>query len=175
MKQKTLLLVSVVLIAIGVGIVMLRPAQRTQPLPTGDALPDFELIDADQNTTRLSALKGSVVFVNFWSTWCASCIDEMPSIERMYRILADNPSFRVVTILYKDDETRARAFLSRRGYTFPVYVNPDESAAKIFGITGIPESFVIDKRGLLRAKVIGPTEWDSPRMMEFFRTLINES
>lgn len=175
MKRRTVLLVFVILIAVGVAMVTMKPGERTQTVQTGSALPDFELIDTEQNTTRLSALKGSVVFINFWSTWCTSCVEEMPSIERMYRLLADNPSFKVVTILYKDDQTRARAFLAKHGYTFPMYVNPDDSAARIFGITGIPESFIVDKQGSLRAKVIGPADWDSPRMIEMFRTLMNES
>lgn len=175
LTRRTILLIAVVLVAVGVAMVTMKPGQRTQTLPTGGTLPDFALIDAAQNTTRLSAMRGSVVFINFWSTWCASCIEEMPSIERMYRLLADNPSFKVVTILYKDDLTRAQAFLARHGYTFPMYVNPDDSAARIFGITGIPESFIVDKQGSLRAKVIGPAEWDSPRMIEMFRTLMNES
>jgi len=64
--------------------------------------------------------------------------------------------------------------MKENGYTFPVYLNPDESAAGIFGITGVPETFIIDKKGILRNKVIGPADWDSPRVIESFQTLINE-
>jgi peroxiredoxin len=65
--------------------------------------------------------------------------------------------------------------MQQNGFTFPVYLNTDESAAKMFGITGIPETFIIDKRGMLRHKVIGPAEWDSPRALEIIQTLIHES
>jgi len=64
--------------------------------------------------------------------------------------------------------------MKQNGYTFPVYLNTDESAAKSFGITGVPETFILDKKGILRHKVIGPAEWDSPGVMENLRALISE-
>ena len=135
---------------------------------------DFELMDINNNRITLSGMKGSVVFINFWSTWCESCIDEMPSMERMTRYFAANPAFKVVTVLYKDNLDTALSFMKENRFTFPVYLNPDESAAKIFGITGIPETFIIDKKGILRDKVIGPAEWDSPNTIQAFQALINE-
>jgi thiol-disulfide isomerase/thioredoxin len=175
MKPKSLLLLLIIIIiAILVAVFTMKPSENPKKTQVGSLTHDFELIDPGQQRTSLSAMKGSVVFVNFWATWCTSCIDEMPSIERMSRNLSDNSSFKVVTILYKDDLNRALSFMKQNGYTFPVYLNPDESAAKIFGITGIPETFIIDKHGLLRNKVIGPAEWDSPRALEIIQTLINE-
>ena len=140
----------------------------------GIAPQDFELIDVTNNKTTLSSMKGSVVFINFWATWCESCIDEMPSIERLSLHFAGNPTFKIVTILYKDDLNTALSFMQQSGFTFPVYLNRDESAAKMFGITGIPETFIIDKKGILRDKVIGPAEWDSPNTIQAFQALINE-
>ncbi len=64
--------------------------------------------------------------------------------------------------------------MKQTGYTFPVYLNPDEAAAKIFGITGVPETFIIDKKGILRNKVLGPAEWDSPQAIASFQALIKE-
>jgi len=64
--------------------------------------------------------------------------------------------------------------MNKNGYTFPIYLNPDGSAAKKFGITGVPETFIIDKKGILRNKVIGPEEWDSPGAIKSFHALINE-
>jgi hypothetical protein len=64
--------------------------------------------------------------------------------------------------------------MKENGYTFPVYLNPDGSAAKYFGITGVPETFIIDKKGGLRDKVIGPEDWNSPAAIEKFQTIIDE-
>jgi thiol-disulfide isomerase/thioredoxin len=158
-----------------VAVFTIKPVRSPKTAYVGSITHDFELLDLNRNRISLSDMKGSVVFINFWATWCTSCIEELPSIERLFRSLSESSSFKVVTILYKDDLNRALSFMKENGYTFPVYLNTDESAAKIFGITGIPETFIIDKHGLLRNKVIGPAEWDSPRTIENLQTLINES
>ena len=175
MKPKTLILLIIVGIAFVAAVLTMKPAQRPEPSHIGTVTDDFELIDPSGSKSSLSDMKGSVVFINFWSTWCTSCVEELPSIEQMYRNFSENSSFRVVTILYKDDLGRALNFMKQNGFTFPLYLNPDESAARIFGITGIPETFIIDKNGVLRHKVIGPAEWHSPRALEFFQGLIRES
>jgi thiol-disulfide isomerase/thioredoxin len=151
-----------------------KPTRGPEMAEIGRTTQDFELIDINKNRMTLAGMEGSVVFINFWATWCESCVDEMPSIERLSRHFAGNPSFKIVTILYKDDLNAALSFMKESGHTFPVYLNPDESAAKMFGITGIPETFIIDKKGILRDKVIGPAEWDSPNTLHAFQTLINE-
>ena len=175
MKPKALILLFIIVIGIMAAVFTIKPVRSPKTAHVGSITHDFELLDPNRNRISLSDMKGSVVFINFWATWCTSCIEELPSIERLFRSLSESSSFKVVTILYKDDMNRALSFMKENGYTFPVYLNPDESAAKMFGITGIPETFIIDKHGLLRNKVIGPAEWDSPRILENLQTLINES
>jgi len=158
-----------------IGFLLFRYQYSTTRIPTiGSAAPDIELVDFNNNKLRLSDLKGSVVFINFWATWCESCVDEMPSIEGLFRSMSKNSKFNLITILFKDDQYRAFSYMKGNGYTFPVYINPDGAAAKKFGITGVPETFIIDKKGVLRDKVIGPAEWDSPHAVETFHKLINE-
>jgi thiol-disulfide isomerase/thioredoxin len=173
-KNKTLILIIVVLVGILMVFFASKPSRGPEKTEIGRATQDIELIDINQNRLTLAGMKGSVVFVNFWATWCESCVDELPSIERMALHFAGNPTFKIVTILYKDDLNAALSFMQQSGFTFPVYLNPDESAAKLFGITGIPETFIIDKNGILRNKVIGPAEWDSPNAIQAFQTLISE-
>jgi cytochrome c biogenesis protein CcmG, thiol:disulfide interchange protein DsbE len=175
MKSKTIILLFIIVITIVAAVFTIKPVQSPKTAQVGSVTHDFELIDHNRNRISLSSMKGSVVFINFWATWCASCVEEMPAIERMYRNISGNSSFKVVSILYKDDLDRALNFMQQNGFTFPVYLNTDDSAARIFGITGIPETFIIDKRGMLRNKVIGPADWDSPRALEIIQTLINES
>jgi thiol-disulfide isomerase/thioredoxin len=174
MKPKVVILVIVLVSIIAVAFFSMRPVKRPQLTQTGQEVQDFTVTGTDHNTTRLSDFRGSVVFINFWATWCGSCVDEMPSIEKLFGMLAGNPSFRMITILYKDDLNRALSYMKENRYTFPVYLNQDESAARIFGITGIPETFIIDKKGYLREKIIGPSEWDSPRAVAAIQALLNE-
>jgi cytochrome c biogenesis protein CcmG/thiol:disulfide interchange protein DsbE len=148
--------------------------QHSPRITTVDSIaPDIELIDVNKNTLNLSELKSSVLFINFWATWCKSCVDELPSIERLFRQLSGNPKFRLITILYKDDGYSISGYMKENGYTFPVYLNPNGSAAKYFGITGVPETFIIDKKGILRKKIIGPADWDSPLAIEALQNLLN--
>lgn len=140
----------------------------------GSLAPDIELTDTQDNRLKLSELKGNVVFINFWASWCQPCMDEISSIEVLYRYLSGNTNFKMITILYQDDENRVSRYMKQQGYTFPIYRNPDGSAAKQFGITGVPETFIIDKKGILRDKVVGPLEWDTQPVIQSFLNLINE-
>jgi len=173
-KSKTFVLLLVLLSVLVIAFFSVRPTRSPKVMEIGSAIENFELVDRNNNRVKLSDMKGSVVFVNFWATWCGSCVEELPYVERLFRSLSDNSSFRMVTILYKDDGQRALGYMKENGYTFPVFLSPDESAAKIFGITGVPETFIIDKKGILRDKVLGPAEWDSPQIVASFRALINE-
>jgi cytochrome c biogenesis protein CcmG/thiol:disulfide interchange protein DsbE len=175
LKNKAFILLIILFSGVIIGFFLFRHQYDIARIPTiGSAAPDIELIDFNNNKLRLSDMKGSVVFVNFWATWCKSCVDEMPSIEGLFRTMSNNPKFKLITILYKDNEYRAFSYMKGKGYTFPVYINPDGSAAKKFGITGIPETFIIDKKGVLMDKVTGPAEWDSLNAVETFHKLINE-
>jgi cytochrome c biogenesis protein CcmG/thiol:disulfide interchange protein DsbE len=170
LKNKALILL-IILIS---GITIVFFIVRHQYSPRVATIWEIELIDINKNKLKLSELKGSVLFVNFWATWCESCIEELPAIEGLFRNLSENPKFKLITILYKDNGDRAFSYMKENGYTFPIYLNPDGSAAKKFGITGVPETFIIDKKGVLRDKVIGPEDWNSPGAIEKFQTLINE-
>lgn len=174
MKPRVVVLVIILVSVIAVAFFSIRPTRHPRVIHIGSEVQDFAFTGINNNITRLSDLRGSVIFINFWATWCGSCIDELPSIERLFGILADDPSFRMVTILYKDDLDRALSHMKQNGYTFPVYINQDESAARTFGITGIPETFIIDKKGYLREKIIGPAEWDSPQAVAAIRALLNQ-
>ena len=171
MKTKT----AAILISFFVLSFFLAQCQRNQKVAkVGEPVADVELIDAQENKIRLSELKGSVVFVNFWASWCPPCIDEMPSIEALFRNLSGNQKFKMITILYRDDVNSITKSAREQGFTLPIYRDPDGFAAIRFGITGVPETFIIDKKGILRDKVIGPYNWDSPAVTGTLLQLINE-
>ena len=174
MKIKPLILLAVIVCAAVITFLIVKPAPVPKVTTVGSEAVDFDLRGVDNATMKLSDMRGSVVLVNFWATWCVSCIEEMPSLGRLAQILSGNPHFKIVTILYRDDLDRAFQYLKQNGYTFPVYTNPDETAPRLFGITGVPETFIIDKKGVLRDKVIGPADWDSPQAVSSLQALISE-
>jgi peroxiredoxin len=95
-------------------------------------------------------------------------------MEMLFKRFSTNPHFKLITVLFKDDRKKVLRYMEENGYTFPVYVNPDGSAAKKFGITGVPETFIIDKNGVLRDKMIGPEKWDSPIIVGMLQSMIHE-
>lgn len=133
--------------------------------------PKFSLLDTEGKKFDLTAMKGKVVFVNFWATWCPTCRQEMPSIIRLYRKMAGKP-FVLVTVLVNDDPSRVKLFYQSIGASLPTLQDPAQKVANAFGITGVPETYLIDKQGILRKKIIGGWAWDSPEAVRLINQLL---
>lgn len=136
--------------------------------------PVFEVSDLSGKRITSADLLGNVVFVNFWASWCQPCKDEMASIESTFRSAGRNPNFKMVTVLYKDSPQNAVEYMKSQGYTFPVYIDQQGKSASAFGVTGVPETYIIDKRGMLKNRVIGPADWSGPEETLLIKTLLNE-
>jgi len=133
------------------------PSVRT----IGKPAPDFVLQDSKGKTWHLSELKGQVVFVNFWATWCPPCRAEIPSMQELQQSLPPK-DFQMLAILSNDQADVAEKLAASIGFTAPILLDPDNQAAKAYGITGVPETFIVDKQGILREAVIGGLHWSSP-------------
>jgi cytochrome c biogenesis protein CcmG/thiol:disulfide interchange protein DsbE len=120
----------------------------------GTAAPDFSLVDLDGNAVRLSDLRGSPVLVNFWASWCAPCVEEFPLLrDAATEHAADG--LVVVGIVYQDRSEAARAFMARLDATWPAAMDPGGIVAEHYGIYGPPETFFIDRDGIITARQIG--------------------
>jgi peroxiredoxin len=139
----------------------------------GLTAPDFTLVDLEGTTWKLSDLQGQVVLVNFWATWCPPCLEEMPSMENLYRTMPKD-SFTMLAVLYKDDPAAAENLKKSRGFSFPVLVDPEERTGQAYGLTGVPETFIVDKIGVLREKFIGPVQWDGPPARQMLAKYLNQ-
>ena len=145
---------------INTGCEKISDSAKIQKMEIGKTAPDFVLQDANGKVWQLSKLKGKVVFLNFWATWCKPCRDEIPSMEALNKAMAGKP-FQMLSIVYNDDLKTAKNFAQRLGTTFPVLGNPEEELLQAYMITGVPETFLIDAEGTLRNKFIGPYDWNS--------------
>lgn len=130
--------------------------------------PDFALKDRDGNEVSLASLRGKVVFVNFWATWCEPCRDEMPSLQQLARSI--DPKNAVFLAISVDEEWEPiDDFLGSGPKRYRVLLDADSSVAKSFGTTQFPESFIIDAKGKLVYKFIGARDWSATaalRLME---------
>jgi peroxiredoxin len=165
------LAVAVVLVA-GAVFALLSRDSTPPPISAGQAAPRFELRRLDGGASiRLDDLRGRVVLVNFWATWCKPCEDEMPSMERLHRRLAGEP-FDLLAISVDDDEAAVRAFVERLGLTMPILLDPEKRSAAAYQAYRFPESVLIDANGSVAGRFIGPREWDSETYVESIRALL---
>ena len=134
--------------------------------------PDFAVTDLQGRAVHLSGLRGKVVFLNLWTTWCPPCRDEMPSMERLYARLHDR-DFQLLAV--SQDEEGARAvgpFVQTMHLSFPVLVDPEHQVGERYGVTGYPETFLIDRGGRIVEHVIGPRDWTAPEWVAAVERLI---
>ena len=133
--------------------------QQTKSARTGFPAPDFALQDLNGKTLRLSNFRGKVVLLNIWATWCAPCREEMPSMEALSHRLAGK-DFTVLAVSQDEDGLKAvKPFVQQFGLTFPVLIDSRGEVGQMFGITGYPETFIIDKEGKVLAHYIGFHDW----------------
>jgi cytochrome c biogenesis protein CcmG/thiol:disulfide interchange protein DsbE len=173
MKGKQIILL--LLLAAGAAAIILsvRHGGTKKPVAVGLYAPDFSVTDFRTGKTLSSSdLKGKVILVNFWASWCEPCKEEMPSVDALYREMGSDKDFIMITILYRDTPVTALAYMKSQGYGFPVYGDPAGSAAHSFGVTGVPETYIIDKNGVLQKKMIGPDNWNSPGERDFISSLL---
>jgi peroxiredoxin len=158
----------------GVAVLALLLAggcQRASAL-VGKPAPEFSLTDLSGRAVRLANLKGRVVFLNVWATWCEPCREEMPAMEELYRRLR-GPDFEMLAVSAdQDGREMVERFVREHGLTFPVLPDPNLQIADRYKVTGYPETFVIDRNGRIVAHELGPREWDSPGSYDAFRRLI---
>jgi thiol-disulfide isomerase/thioredoxin len=133
---------------------------------------DFSLPLLGGGTQTLSALKGKVVFLNFWATWCPPCQDEMPSMENLYQRLG-KAGLEFLAVDLQENGQDVEAFITENNLNFPIALDEPGRVSRLYGIRNIPTTFIIDRNGMIIANVVGSKEWDSPAVITAFETLLN--
>jgi len=139
----------------------LQPApgnQKLGALPV--SAPDFTLKDWSGKETKLSSLRGSVVLVNFWATWCSTCVVEMPSMERLVDHMKGKP-FRLLAVSVDDDWPQVRKFFAK-GTPLEVLLDTKRDVPARWGTEKFPESFLVDKEGNIRYYIVSNRDWSTP-------------
>jgi peroxiredoxin len=122
--------------------------------------PDFTLNSIDGREFKLSDLRGKVVFINFWATWCPPCKEEMPSMGQLYKMLKGK-EFEILAIATDNDIDAVKKFVKKYNITFPVLVDKEKKVYNLYKATGIPETHLINKLGIIEVSMIGPFNWIS--------------
>jgi peroxiredoxin len=144
------------------------------PVRVGLPAPDFTFPGLDGNKVSLSDYRGKVVFVNIWATWCPPCVEEMPSMQKLYQKLKGE-NFEILAVSIDSKGAKVVApFMKKYQLTFPALLDSMGTIKRIYKTTGVPESYIIDKDGILAKKVLGPLDWSQPDVLRLFRDLIEK-
>jgi len=162
----------IVFVAIALAAVL--GLQYLQSRPTAYEAPDFSLPDLNGKTHTLSEYKGKVIFLNLWTTWCPPCRMEMPAMERLYRRLRDRDFVMLAVSADEAGKEAVAPFVEELGLTFPILLDPEGRLSPRYGVTGYPETFVINREGKVVEHMIGPADWQSEEMVGFFESLLDE-
>ena len=141
----------------------------TRPSHIGSTAPDFTVQDSDHKVS-LSDFRGKIVVLNFWATFCAPCVDEMPSLVQMDQRLKDK-GVAVLGVSIDVDVDAYHRFLKDYKVGFITVRDPEQKSATLYGTHGWPETYIIDHNGIVRRKFIGPVNWNQPEIVEFLTKL----
>lgn len=147
---------------------MFQPRESKEVSYLNDNDYKWHVEDLDGNLLELSSLKGKVIFINFWATWCPPCIAEMPSIQRLYDEYKEDMAFIIVS---QETKETLHEFIQKKGFSFPVYVLSSRQPA-IFSSRSIPASFLISPEGQVMMKKQGAARWDGNNVKQLIEEML---
>lgn len=155
-------------------IIVVSQSVSAQSLAPGSSLPSASILNLDGERVSLSSFKGKPLLINFWATWCAPCVAEMPELQALFEENSDE--LTVVAIAVEDQKSDVLALKNSLGLTFPILLDPGADFSRRFNVDGFPESFIADKEGKLKffldgwrgptLKIVGPRAWRSSGVLK---------
>lgn len=184
--SRSLQIIAIVAVAVGVTLIVAsnlrKPArnvgesarQEQEVVPAGDKAADFKLEQLNGTTLSLDQLKGKVVFLNIWATWCGPCREEMPSMETLYDEMKGNKDFVMLAV---SQDTKGRSvvapYIAQYGYNFTVLLDPENKVGESYDVSGVPETFIINRNGRIVAHHMGAFDWSRPDVKEALKELLD--
>jgi peroxiredoxin len=149
-----------------------EPVQERYGLTVGSPAADFQLWDLYGNPVTLSRLRGRVVLINFWATWCGPCRVEMPGMESLYRQF-ERKDFEILAVS-TDQQGAAvtKPFKDQLGLTFPILHDSDYRVGLVYGARTLPMTFLVDRRGIITHRIFGARDWQTPEGRKLIQTLV---
>ena len=176
MKKKAALFIILIVLAVAGALFFAgqKDGKRFTPVREGDPAPEFRLAALDGRTVSLSSLRGKTVLVHFWATWFPPCVEELPVLDRMYRSLFGS-DLEVLAVSVDENGAAAVApFAQRNRISLPVLLDPDHAAANSYGTFKFPETYRVDRQGIVRRKIIGALDWSRPEAAALVKELVEK-
>jgi peroxiredoxin len=146
----------------------IEPSEERTPAPA------FLLKDSDGNIVRLDDLRGKVVLLNFWATWCPPCRFEMPSMEALHEELSSQ-GLVVLAVAPRESAEDVRSFYNEHRLSFPALLDHEAEVSGLYKVWSLPTTFVINKHGYVVGKIIGYRDWNNDQSKDFFLHLLRDS
>ncbi len=174
-KKYIVLAMVVAAVAALVLIVILKQEPReTRIIQVGDQAPEFRLSTLDGKQASLSDFRGKIVLVHFWATWCPPCVEELPVLDRFSRSMT-GADIQVLAVSVDENGAAAIApFMKKNALTLPVLLDPGAGVSHTYGTFKFPETYILDRSGIVRYKVIGQADWSNPANIKVIRDLIDQ-
>lgn len=174
-RRRLTLFVGLAMAAVLIGALVIRILPQIELVGVGSKAPDFHAIDLRSGKpASLADYRGQVLLLNIWATYCLPCRVEMPAIERLSQRMKGTDFHVLAVSVDVVDSTEVNAFVKQLGLTFDVLHDRPGGIQQQYQTTGVPESFVIDRHGVIVKKVIGASEWDGPVNEVLIRRLLDE-
>jgi len=149
-------------------------AGELEPVPGAPAAEALGLKDLGGRVHQLDDYRGQVVLVNFWATWCPPCVAEMPSLQRLYTSLSNQP-FALLAVSMGEGERRIQNFKKTAGIDFPLLLDPESDLSLRWGVDFLPTSYLIDVQGRVRYTAYGEVPWEDDEVRATLRELLEEA
>jgi len=158
----------VCLLPVAACLILVSGCNRgAKPSKIGKTAPDFKISDGS-NSIQLADYRGKVVLLNFWASWCGPCIQETPALVDLHH---DHPELAILAVSIDEDPGAYQRFLNRFHVDMKTVRDPDQKVAKLYGTDGWPETYIIDRKGIIRRKVVGDPDWSNPEIRAFLQGL----
>jgi cytochrome c biogenesis protein CcmG/thiol:disulfide interchange protein DsbE len=152
--------------AIILCLIFLAGCERgARPVRIGSTAPDFTV-----ESVSMRQFRGQIVVLNFWATWCRPCVEEMPSLQEMQKRMKAN-GVTVLAVSVDVDENAYRRFLNDHRVDLLTARDPNQKISALYGTFKFPETYIIDRNGIMRRKFLGPVDWTAPDIAEFLQKL----
>ena len=135
---------------------------------------DFKVTALDGGKLALADLRGKVVFLNLWATWCEPCKEEMPAMERLWQRYKAQGLIVLALSMDSSGAKVVKPYIEQGKYTYPVGLDPKMETASLYGARSVPSTFIIDRGGAIRAIALGPREWDGRASFAYFEALLKD-
>lgn len=169
MKLRFIAIFIILILLVISGTAGISNGEKEEKIPA----PDFTLPSLNSKKVSLKDFRGKYIFLNFWATWCGPCIDEMPSMERVYQKFKSKKNFEMLAVsIDKGGAEVVEKFKAENKFTFTVLLDRDSEVAGAYGVMGIPSTYLIDPQGFVINRAVGARDWGTKESMEYFEKML---